>query len=388
MQIQVTKNKVILPDNYIVNKGEYHVNVLEFLFSEEYTNEMVKKAIFVSKDESIEQVIINNQCHIPNEMLNIKSFELRVYAYEIENGELVLRYSPTYAMVYLREGSYKSDTSSEETITPTQFEQFEQALNNGLNELETGLEEVSNVDIDASKSGNTATVTITDRQGTEKSVEIFDGDDYVITENDYQEIADIVENQINIPTKTSDLTNDDNVVKDASYVHTDNNYSTAEKTKLNGIATGAEVNTIDTIKVNGTAQAITSKAVDITVPTNNNQLTNGAGYQTASDVQSIIDGQISSAYKAKGSIAFASLPALSASVEGFVYNVTDNFTTTSDFVEGAGKAYPSGTNVVIINTTGSTYKYDVLAGIVDLSSYVLASDLVAYTNSEIDSLFN
>lgn len=172
MQIQVTKNKVILPDNYIVNKGEYHVNVLEFLFSEEYTNEMVKKAIFVSKDESIEQVIINNQCHIPNEMLNIKSFELRVYAYEIENEELVLRYSPTYAMVYLREGSYKSDTSSEETITPTQFEQFEQALNNGLNELESGLEEVSNVDIDASKTGSVVTITITNRQGIEKSVEI------------------------------------------------------------------------------------------------------------------------------------------------------------------------------------------------------------------------
>lgn len=172
MQIQVTKNKVILPDNYIINKGEYHVNVLEFLFSEEYTNEMVKKAIFVSKDESIEQVIINNQCHIPNEMLNIKNFELRVYAYEIENGELVLRYSPTYAVVYLREGSYKSDTSSEEIITPTQFEQFEQALNNGLNELETGLEEVSNVDIDANKTGSVVTITITNRQGVEKSVEI------------------------------------------------------------------------------------------------------------------------------------------------------------------------------------------------------------------------
>ena len=206
MQIQVTKNKVILPDNYIVNKGEYHVNVLEFLFSEEYTNEMVKKAIFVSKDESIEQVIINNQCHIPNEMLNIKNFELRVYAYEIENGELVLRYSPTYAMVYLREGSYKSDTSSEETITPTQFEQFEQALNNGLNELEAGLEEVSNVDIDVSKSGNTATVTITDRQGAEKSVEIFDGDDYVITENDYQEIANIIVQENNFLISETDPT--------------------------------------------------------------------------------------------------------------------------------------------------------------------------------------
>ncbi len=35
-----------------------------------------------------------------------------------------------------------------------------------------------------------------------------------------------------IPTKQSQLENDDHTVKDAEYVHTDNNYSTAEKTKL------------------------------------------------------------------------------------------------------------------------------------------------------------
>ena len=41
---------------------------------------------------------------------------------------------------------------------------------------------------------------------------------------------------------TSDLTNDSDFVSDASYVHTDNNYTSTEKTKLAGIATGAEVN--------------------------------------------------------------------------------------------------------------------------------------------------
>ena len=132
---------------------------------------------------------------------------------------------------------------------------------------------------------------------------------------------------------------------------------------------------IDSISVNGVTQTITNKNVDITVPTNNNQLTNGAGYQTANDVETAINNKIGSAYKAKGSIAFASLPALSSSVEGYVYNITDSFTTTSDFVEGAGKTYPAGTNIVIINTTGSTYKYDVLSGVVDLSNYVTSSDL-------------
>ena len=45
-----------------------------------------------------------------------------------------------------------------------------------------------------------------------------------------------------IPTKTSQLQNDDNTVKDASYIHTDNNFSNKDKTKLSGIEEGAEVN--------------------------------------------------------------------------------------------------------------------------------------------------
>lgn len=45
-----------------------------------------------------------------------------------------------------------------------------------------------------------------------------------------------------IPTKTSDLTNDSNFVSDANYVHTDVNFTSAYETKLNGIASGAEVN--------------------------------------------------------------------------------------------------------------------------------------------------
>lgn len=46
-----------------------------------------------------------------------------------------------------------------------------------------------------------------------------------------------------------------------------NDYTTAEKQKLNGIAAGAQVNKIESIKVNGTAQAIgADKSVNISVP--------------------------------------------------------------------------------------------------------------------------
>lgn len=87
-------------------------------------------------------------------------------------------------------------------------------------------------------------------------------------------------------------------------------------------------------------------------------------------VENAIATQVSSVYKAKGSIpTIADLPTPSKETEGFVYNIESEFTTNSNFVEGVGKTYPAGTNVVIVNTTGTEYKYDVLAGMVDLSDY-------------------
>ena len=93
-------------------------------------------------------------------------------------------------------------------------------------------------------------------------------------------------------------------------------------------------------------------------------------------VDDTVASQVSSVYKAKGSVAdLSSLPTPDKAHEGFVYNIENEFTTTDLFVEGVGKTYPAGTNVVIVNTTGTEYKYDVLAGMVDLSSYATKTEL-------------
>lgn len=101
-----------------------------------------------------------------------------------------------------------------------------------------------------------------------------------------------------IPTKTSDLTNDSDFVSDANYVHTDNNFTTALKDKLNGIATGAEANVQSDWNVTDTTSdafiknkpAIPTKTSDITndsgfitsaaVPTKTSDLTNDSGFIT------------------------------------------------------------------------------------------------------------
>lgn len=90
-----------------------------------------------------------------------------------------------------------------------------------------------------------------------------------------------------------------------------------------------------------------------------------------------IAAKLSSTYKAAGSVDFASLPTLEATIAGNVYNVTDAFTTTEDFVEGTGHSHPAGTNVVCIAVGSDSveYKWDVLAGFVDLSGYATSSSV-------------
>lgn len=68
-----------------------------------------------------------------------------------------------------------------------------------------------------------------------------------------------------------------------------NDYTTDEKNKLAGIATGADVSTITGIQVNGTTQSPVNKIVNITVPTDNKDLNNGAGYQTVADVKTTVE---------------------------------------------------------------------------------------------------
>lgn len=86
-----------------------------------------------------------------------------------------------------------------------------------------------------------------------------------------------------IPTKTSDLTNDSDFVSDANYVHTDNNFTTTLKNKLNGIATGAEVNVQSDWNVTDTSSDAFIKNKP-SIPTKTSDLTNDSGFITSAAV--------------------------------------------------------------------------------------------------------
>lgn len=153
-------------------------------------------------------------------------------------------------------------------------------------------------------------------------------------------------------------------------------------TKLEEIASqGGEPNTIETIKVNGSPLTPDgSKAVNISVPTKVSQLQNDSGYQTAANVEQTLTSKnyatkadISSVYKAKGSVeTYAELPKSNQQI-GDVYNVE-----TADSSHGV----KAGDNVV---WTGE--EWDVLSGTVDLSNYYDMTNYPLCQNADIDEMF-
>jgi len=68
-----------------------------------------------------------------------------------------------------------------------------------------------------------------------------------------------------MPTKQSDLTNDDYTVKDQNYSTYKNKIDTIEGKVDNIITAGGEPNVLESVKVNNAALTITDKAVNLLV---------------------------------------------------------------------------------------------------------------------------
>lgn len=77
-------------------------------------------------------------------------------------------------------------------------------------------------------------------------------------------------------------------------------------------------------------------------------------YQQAKDISEGLKGGL----QPHGTVAFADLPALADVSTGWMFNISDEFTTTADFKEGAGSTVPAGANIY----KTSDEKWDVLAG--------------------------
>ena len=184
---------------------------------------------------------------------------------------------------------------------------------------------------------------------------------------------------VTVPTATSSLTNDGDG---------ESPFATEEYVGTNG-------GKIDVIQVNGTAQTITNKTVNIAVPTNNNQLTNGAGYQTASNVDDAITAALANGSDpyTTTSDAQALIDDALADITGIDFQVVQTLPATGEhgviyLVPKTGSSGDIYDEYIWVAPTGGTAHFEKIGTTeVDLSGYWAKADLVAMTTAEIDALF-
>lgn len=130
---------------------------------------------------------------------------------------------------------------------------------------------------------------------------------------------------------------------------------------------------IDTIKVNGTAQTIVNKAVDITVPTKTSDLTNDSDFQDETEVQDLIDAALADIT----GIDFQVVDTLPASgVKGTIYLVPNSGSASNSYDE----------YIWLTPTSGTAHWEKIGSTDVDLSGYWAKTELTAITTAEIDTI--
>ena len=123
----------------------------------------------------------------------------------------------------------------------------------------------------------------------------------------------------------------------------ENQKAKALATRLDALErVGAQANTIESIKVNGTAQTIASdKSVNITVPTKTSQLANDSTFQTSAQVVAAINTAISKSGHASFQKVDA-VPKVDAAQENILYLVMNTTTKHYDIyakIKGDGDRY-------------------------------------------------
>ena len=177
MKLKVQPHKITIDESALVNEKEINITKVQFEFVDIPEN-YVKEAYFTYGDNSYKVILQDNECDIPNEVLQQKGdVEIGCVAYLVD-GDNITRYNPSPVYVNTLIGSLK-DAQNSEPITPTDKEQIEQAIQ----DMET---KVDNLDIDASKVDKTTTITITKKDGTQETTEILDGNDGKSLEYNWQ----------------------------------------------------------------------------------------------------------------------------------------------------------------------------------------------------------
>lgn len=166
MKLVVKRNRELTPINSQNTQNENKAEIIELIVPEEYES-FNKKIVFITPNETVWDVIVNNQYKITNAITQYDKVDYYIWlTKEVDDESIDFRTKTKTLNFY-----HNVDASDE--ITDEEIH----GVNTVVNLLEEEIEKVENLNIEATKIGNTTTVTITKKDGTTESVEINDGTD-------------------------------------------------------------------------------------------------------------------------------------------------------------------------------------------------------------------
>lgn len=187
---------------------------------------------------------------------------------------------------------------------------------------------------------------------------------------------------------TNDLTSTLKSNYDKAYTHSQSTHA----------PTNAQANVIESVKVNGTALSVSSKAVNVTVPTKTSELTNdssfttmsaveGKGYQTSSQVNTIVTGK---GYQTESQVQSLINSAVSG-ITGIEFSVVSSLPSTGakGVIYLVAHAHGTGDSYDEYIWLSDSSKFEKIGNTdIDLSAYLKSSDVTELTNTEIQNLWD
>ena len=406
MKITIYEDRSYSKD-YFQNEGtEFENKATTLLFDlpeviEGYnTSELNKYIVFDIDGEQNKDILTSENTYIlPNSITELGKVKFNLYLVEASTGEVGENLFQWISKEIVL--NFNKATEAKEVIVTEQeidiFNSLVSELNGKIAEVslleedfEAAITQVENLNIEATKTGNTTTVTITKKDGTTESVEINDGTDG----QDGKDGQDGQDGQPGQNGKDAKINGKNSIeIEAGNNITIDNTENGIRINSTGGSGGTSNYNAltnkpkINNVELNGNKtssdlglQPAGNYALESDIPTKTSDLNNDSGfidknvnnltnyYKTSETYNKTeIDNKISSVYKYKGTVAtYANLPSSDLTV-GDVYNV-----------ESTGDNYA---------WTGTVW--DKLGGDIDLSGYQpkidsthkLSSDLVDDTGN-------
>lgn len=175
MKFILNKDKLKIEGALTINSGSFRDYLIDVETDESWNGLSIEAIIAIEKsNEGISRAVINNQVYI--DVSKKERYTIGFIGYTIENNVKTYQRSTDLKLIPIVKGAGEIQaTNTQEIPTESEWEiylaQVQEFINNG-NEI---INQANNLDLDITKNGRIATVTITKKDNTEKSEDIEDG---------------------------------------------------------------------------------------------------------------------------------------------------------------------------------------------------------------------